>query len=1076
MASSSAFDEQEHAERIAENLAILDSSANDVDKRATALSLLITRLLTAPAPDPLALIDPLQKALRHSHPGLFVPALASISGLIQSIREASNAASLLCRVADKWLTAVLERIGDGKERVKSVARDALDAIAEATLASTQLSGSSSKETPSAAFMRVLKDNGLAAKSPRVREGTTTHLPILRHQVKNALQLKPILPNLVDLLSDADGPTREAARQSVVALFAPAPAAAKTDLKKELERKQVRKQTADPLLASVFAGVVEPPADLAGADGDAELQAGSAARPGISRAAPTGPQTMARGEPTPSAQDDVPMVYVASRADIERTFAPMQAIFEGKETEHNWAARETSMIKIRGILRTGTAEKLGQSLAKEIRGLGAGICKGTASLRTTLAMHSISLVGEAVVALGDELHESVVDLFFTSLFGMAGFTKKLVANAAQSAVALILQNVSYRATFLEALWGGLQEKNVAIRSFACVHLCTVLERNALNRKHQLEAHSGLETLQNFFKKALPDPNPDVRSKAREGFGRFQTVWPVEAERLLESLDPTTRKQIATAAATSQSGTANATTAKARTVSAAPPRRPGGPSSALLAAKRAASERMAQQRKEQAEAQDAEEADGDLDAHTPPTEQAGAQASNLAKPATPGNGHSIPSSASSGSASRSVKDRIAAYQTSAFAPSRASKSPESTTARPVVRPVRAQRAPAATPDHDETVQLADLSVADASVDLMESASPTPQRPTRRSLLLAQRSHAQAPRESPAKSSATSSEDTKKERLNGLSGDSGDSAAAGMATDSPQAKASSSGTSISILNNRPGVQEWVANLHAGTADLDTFKRLGALSREYKLPLPVSATPLDIEAATRGEALSNSGGGALGLQPDAEQDSERVVAAWREAQIFERLWEAIMRYLNLPSADVNLTGAALVVLRRILENQLPLISSTDKETQFLSLVFRRRLEKENVSRNACESLIDAWSSGIEPILGLGTLMSALEPALRESEASRSGRERVRKLGLYALRKLLARLPAELVEEELPRFKAFVKDAFADPNTDLRIAATDVIKTANSRLKDLDILFSILAPLEPHHKDLLSYYIGKNA
>ncbi|PWN42734.1 ARM repeat-containing protein [Ceraceosorus guamensis] len=1073
MASSSAFDEEEHAERIAENLAILDSSANDVDKRATALSLLITRLLTAPAPDPLALIEPLQKALRHSHPGLFVPALASISGLIQSIKEASNATSLLCRVADKWLTAVLERIGDGKERVKSVARDALDAIAEATLASTQLGGSSSKETPGAAFMRVLKDNGLAAKSPRVREGTTAHLPILRHQVKNALQLKPILPNLVDLLSDADGPTREAARQSVVALFAPAPAAAKTDLKKELERKQVRKQTADPLLASVFAEVVEPPADLAGADGDAELQAGSAARSGPSRAAPTGPQAMARGEPTPSAQDDVPMVYVASRADIERTFAPMQAIFEGKETEHNWAAREASMMKIRGILRTGTAEKLGQSLAKEIRGLGAGICKGTASLRTTLAMHSISLVGEAVVALGDELHESVVDLFFTSLFGMAGFTKKLVANAAQSAVALILQNVSYRATFLEALWGGLQEKNVAIRSFACAHLCIVLERNALTRKHQLEAHSGLETFQNFFKKALPDPNPDVRSKAREGFGRFQAVWPVEAERLLESLDPTTRKQIATAAATSQSVAANATTAKARTVSAAPPRRPGGPSSALLAAKRAASERMAQQRKEQAEAQDAEEADGDLDAHTPPTERAGAQASNLTKPAAPGNGHSIPSSASSGSASRSVKDRIAAYQTSALAPSRASKSPESTTARPVARPVRAQRAPAATPDHDETVQLADLGVADASVDLMGSASPTPQRPTRRSLLPAQRSHAQAPPESPAKSSATSNEDTKKERLNGLSGD---SAAAEVALGSPRAKASSSGTSISILSNRPGVQEWVTNLHAGNADLDTFKRLGALSREYKLPLPVSATPLDIDAATRGEAPLQSGGGALGLQPDAEQDSERVVAAWREAQIFERLWEAIMRYLNLPSADVNLTGAALVVLRRILENQLPLISSTDKETQFLSLVFRRRLEKENVSRNACESLIDAWSSGIEPILGLGTLMSALEPALRESEASRSGRERVRKLGLYALRKLLARLPAELVEEELPRFKAFVKDAFADPNTDLRIAATDVIKTANSRLKDLDILFSILAPLEPHHKDLLSYYISKNA
>lgn len=48
MASSSAFDEEEHADRIAESLAILDSSSNDVDKRATSLSLLVTRLLSAP--------------------------------------------------------------------------------------------------------------------------------------------------------------------------------------------------------------------------------------------------------------------------------------------------------------------------------------------------------------------------------------------------------------------------------------------------------------------------------------------------------------------------------------------------------------------------------------------------------------------------------------------------------------------------------------------------------------------------------------------------------------------------------------------------------------------------------------------------------------------------------------------------------------------------------------------------------------------------------------------------------------------------------------------------------------------
>lgn len=44
--------------------------------------------------------------------------------------------------------------------------------------------------------------------------------------------------------------------------------------------------------------------------------------------------------------------IASARDLEDEFARMMPPFEGKETEHNWAAREASMDKVRGMLLGG----------------------------------------------------------------------------------------------------------------------------------------------------------------------------------------------------------------------------------------------------------------------------------------------------------------------------------------------------------------------------------------------------------------------------------------------------------------------------------------------------------------------------------------------------------------------------------------------------------------------------------------------------------------------------------------------------------------------------------------------------
>lgn len=74
-----------------------------------------------------------------------------------------------------------------------------------------------------------------------------------------LPLKPYLSHLVELLEDTDGTVRECARQSVVELFTGPTVtdAARTDLKKEMTKKNVRKAIVDSVLQKLMEDGTRP---------------------------------------------------------------------------------------------------------------------------------------------------------------------------------------------------------------------------------------------------------------------------------------------------------------------------------------------------------------------------------------------------------------------------------------------------------------------------------------------------------------------------------------------------------------------------------------------------------------------------------------------------------------------------------------------------------------------------------------------------------------------------------------------------------------------------------------------------
>lgn len=123
------------------------------------------------------------------------------------------------------------------------------------------------------------------------------------------------------------------------------------------------------------------------------------------------------------------------------------------------------------------------------------------------------------------------------------------------------------------------------------------------------------------------------------------------------------------------------------------------------------------------------------------------------------------------------------------------------------------------------------------------------------------------------------------------------------------------------------------------------------------------------------------------------------------------------------ELRTAALVLLHRLVDNQFALFVSSGKEMDLLTLVFSLRREKAKSLSNGCEAIVDTWSQRTDPILGLGTITSAMKNALVKAAMAESPDERIRvhTLGLKGLGKLLTRLPAEVVEDELPRAKELV-------------------------------------------------------
>ncbi|KAF5393903.1 hypothetical protein D9757_000210 [Collybiopsis confluens] len=554
--------------------------------------------------DPDALINVLKACLRTSNQHLTNATLSTLPSVLsllvsrpfnfpalrngQSSAHSSTSSSSPSSIVDvtvlrQVLNAFLptgglfERLGD-KERAQVKAREALVILGGlafrapgATIATMSTGSRNGKgpEMPLTLYERFLRENGLGSKVWKAREQSILTLVHIRRQY-HMFPLRPYLSLLVDCLEDTDAHVRDCARQSIVELFSGPSVtdAARTDLKKEMTKKGVRKTIVDGVLSKLLGGdngIESTPQSPTGSElGETKSYVPPSLM--LQGRKPSGPPTIPRSfsqstiprppsraaaldTPTPStpttelSSADVNPVYIASVRDLENEFQGMEKAFEGRETEHNWSPREQFILRVRGMLKGDVHQRYLDAFMGCLKsGFIQWSLKTLASLRTTVCMNTCALYHELAVVIGSSL-DPFCETLLINLLKMAGFTKKITADRSQSAIdCLITYTSGTPRIFLPLISAGLKEKNIQARNFAILHAKLYIETHGQRAKHAIEASGGLDILEGGIKKSLSDANAGVKAAARVTFWSFNEVWRVRGVAMLESLTPIARKEV------------------------------------------------------------------------------------------------------------------------------------------------------------------------------------------------------------------------------------------------------------------------------------------------------------------------------------------------------------------------------------------------------------------------------------------------------------------------------------------------------------------------------------------------------
>lgn len=265
---------------------------------------------------------------------------------------------------------------------------------------------------------------------------------------------------------------------------------------------------------------------------------------------------------------------------------------------------------------------------------------------------------------------------------------------------------------------------------------------------------------------------------------------------------------------------------------------------------------------------------------------------------------------------------------------------------------------------------------------------------------------------------------------------------------------------------LQGYIAALDQGTADVSILKKLTMFCVAHPSVDAISPLSSSLSMPASPSPFISSAGILPSLKPEL----------WTENKSFSRLFNALQKFLS-PDKDEELLQYGLIVLWEMLEHlTLPM---EGHEAEVFTILLTVRYSNKPQVFEATNTLRDALASRVEAVFGLTTLHAALvsfRGSLIPPSCSEETKASSYAFGLIALAKFELRLPAEVLEEELPRLKHTLVAALTDGSSlVVREAAAAAIIAAQVVLRDDAHLFALLDGLADDKKNLLTYLFDKH-
>lgn len=242
---------------------------------------------------------------------------------------------------------------------------------------------------------------------------------------------------------------------------------------------------------------------------------------------------------------------------------------------------------------------------------------------------------------------------------------------------------------------------------------------------------------------------------------------------------------------------------------------------------------------------------------------------------------------------------------------------------------------------------------------------------------------------------------------------------------------------------ISSLISALASGQIDVAGLRKLSLLSKER--PWRAEDDDGDDVDDAEGILASPTLKGAS-RKADSKQTTESF---WREQRRAQKLFEGLTKFIQsdqaanvssflsplsrrsivdahdppYPQKNEEVNEVALVLFKDLVINQHP--SFSGDEVEVYALLFR--LRQHRTSRTAIaavEGIADAFSAELEPLYGYGILRASLQDYLvARSTPPSASLAASYALGLRLIGKHFEKLPAEVLEEELPKAKGLIKN-----------------------------------------------------